>query len=143
MAAEPERIHRLMRIVTESHINCVRLFDAMLGRDPVHSLGLGCDTGELLSPDMFREFVVPCYTRIWAAYPGSRGFHNCGKNEHLLDIIRDDLRISSHNGFGFCVDPQALAEKMSGRVILRGGPHPALVESGSWEEIVEIGRAHV
>ena len=27
-------MYRLLAIVTESHMNCVRLFDDMLGRDP-------------------------------------------------------------------------------------------------------------
>ena len=93
MAIAPERMHRLMEIVTKSHMNCVGFFDEMMGRDPIHPIVLGCDTGEMLSPGMFSEFVVPYYLKIWEAYPGPRGFHNCGKNEHLLDIIRDGQKL--------------------------------------------------
>jgi len=137
MMMEPERVHRLMEIVTDSFIRCTAFFDEMMGRDPKHPLGMGCDTGEMLSPELFVEFVVPYYLRVWREYEGPRGFHNCGKNEHLLDSIRDDLGINSHNGFGFCVDPELLAEKMAGRVVLSGGPDPVLVKSGPIEAIIE------
>ncbi|MBT3379298.1 MAG: hypothetical protein HN742_43090 [Lentisphaerae bacterium] len=143
MALEPERAHHLMRIVTDSHLNCVPYFDRMMGRDIGHPLSLGCDAGEMLSPEMFMEFVVPYYQEAWKAYPGRRGFHNCGKNEHLLDIIRDELKIGRHNGFGSCVDPHVLAEKMAGRVVLRGGPDAYLLKAGSWADITAAARMYI
>ena len=143
MAAEPERPHRLMDIVTESHMRGIRFFDEMMGRDPSHPVGLGCDAGEMIGPDMYMEFVAPYYRRIWEAYGGPRSFHNCGKNDHLLDIIGDDLRIDRYNGFGACTDPDALAERMAGRVVLQGGPDPVLVLSGTREEIVRESRRYI
>lgn len=143
MVMEPDRIHRLMDIVTESHMRSIRFFDEMMGRPTRHPVGLGCDAGEAIGPEMFREFVVPYYLKIWHTYEGPRGFHNCGQNEHLLDIIRDELRIASHGGFGSCVDPTILAEKMSGRVTLTGGPDPTLIQSGDWQEIVAISRRYI
>jgi uroporphyrinogen-III decarboxylase len=143
MALEPERMHRLMAIVTESHVNGVRYFDKMMGRDPVHPLLLGCDTGEMLSPEMFRAFVVPYYLEIWEAYPGPRAYHNCGKSEHQLDIVRDDMGVTSHDGFGFCVDPEVLADKMAGRVVLKGGLDPSLVKSGTWQDIVGSAERYI
>ena len=143
MAAEPERTHRLMDIVTESHMRSTRFFDVMMGRDPRHPINLGCDIGEVMSPNMYREFVVPYYVRIWEAYGGQRGFHNCGQNQHLLDIIRDDLGIASHNSFGSCVDCHLLGEKMAGRVVLFGGPDPSLIQSGSWEDIAAQSREYI
>ena len=103
-----------MQSVTESHMNCVRFFDEMMGRELGHPTGLAAAAVEMVNQDMFREFVVPYYLKIWKAYPGPRGFHNCGQSEHLLNLIRDELRITSHNSFGFCVDPAVLADKMSG-----------------------------
>ena len=143
MATEPERVHRLMHIVTESHLNCTRLFDDLAGRDHSHSVWLGADAGELIGPDMYREFVVPYYQRIWSVYKGPRPFHNCGKNEHLLDIIRDDLGITTHDGFGFCVDPEILAAKMAGRVRLQGGFHPLLIKNGPYDTIVAEAKRYI
>lgn len=143
MLTDPDRVHRLMEIVTESHLRCHRFFDELMGRDPNHPIGQGADTIEMLSDAMFREFVAPHYVRIYEAFPGPRGFHNCGKNEHLLDTIRDVLRIDSHNGFGFCVDPAVLAEKMGGRVFLSGGPNPVLLVNQGEEEIRAVCRRYI
>jgi uroporphyrinogen-III decarboxylase len=136
MAAEPERTHRLMRIVTESHINCIRCFDELMGRDPAHAQGMGCDVGEMLSPAMYREFVVPYYDRVWQAYPGRRSLHMCGNITHLLEVLRDELRIEVLQGFGFPLDPVKAAAAWGGRVVMIGGPSPMLVKSGPVDAIL-------
>ena len=136
MLTETSRVHRLMEIVTRSHIQCIAFFDEMTGRDPKHSVSMGADTAEMLSPKTFKEFVVPYYLRVWKIYEGHRVFHMCGKIDHLLDIIRDDIGISLLNCFGFSVDRHLLAEKMSGRVLLEGGPHPTLILNGPHEAII-------
>jgi uroporphyrinogen-III decarboxylase len=133
---EPERTHRLMRIVTESHINCTRHTDELMGRDPNHAVGMGADAAEMLSPDGFREFVVPYYLQIWEQAPGPRALHMCGKIDHLLDILRDELKITHLNGFGFPADRHLLAEKLGGRVVMRGGPSPILLRDGPPEAIL-------
>jgi len=135
-ASDPYRVHRLMDITTRSHIQCIRFFDDMLGRDPKHATGLGADAAEMLSPEMFKEFVVPYYARIWEVYEGPRPLHMCGKIDHLLDVLRDDLGVTALNGFGFPVDRDLLAEKMAGRVFLRGGPSPMLIKDGPREAVV-------
>ena len=90
----------------------------------------------MLGPEAFREFVVPYYLDIWRAYPRPRTFHMCGKIDHLLDLLRDEMQIDHLAGFGFPVDRQVLAEKLSGRVVLSGGPHPVLIRDGPAERIV-------
>ncbi len=137
MMSEPERIHRLMDITARSHINVTRYFDDQMGRPLSHPLMMGADTAELVSPDQYREFVVPYYLKVWEAYPGPRGLHMCGKTDHLLGILRDELEIDSFDGFGFGVDRRALAETMAGRVVLTGGPSPMLVQSGPVDAIID------
>lgn len=136
MLTEPDRIHRLMDIVTRSHIQCIAFFDEMAGRNPKHSVGMGADAAEMISPEAFREFVVPYYLRVWEVYQGVRSLHMCGQINHLLDILRDDLGVSLLDGFGFPVDRNLLAEKMAGRVCLAGGPNPTLIMSGPRKEII-------
>lgn len=143
MAEEPRRARRLLDIVTESELRCLRYFDRLAGRGAAHPVPQGGDTGEMLSAAMFREFLVPVYGRVWDAYPGPRMFHNCGRCGHLLEVFRDDLGITTFNGFGHCLDPRALAETMAGRVVLRGGPDPWLVHSGGWDDIVSAAEEYV
>lgn len=143
MLTEPERAHRLMEIVTQSHLRCIRFFDEMLGRDLEHSVGMGADAAEMLSPETFREFVVPYYRRVWEEYPGPRSLHMCGKIDHLLEILRDELVITTLNGFGFPVDRRRLAQSLAGRVVLRGGPNPVLIQKGPREAVIAECRDYI
>lgn len=143
LAMDPERSMKLMNVVTQSHINCVRFFDELCGRSKEHSLGMGCDIGEMLSPEMFRQFVVPAYDRIWQAYPGRRSLHMCGNINHLFEVLRDDLHIDELNGFGFPVDPQRMADVWSGRITMIGGPSPILVCNGSEEQVRQACQTYI
>lgn len=138
MMAEPERTHKLMDIVTTSHIQCVRYFDELNGhkRTEKDAVGMGNDIAEMLSPDLFRQFVVPYCNRVYETLNGVRNFHMCGKIDHLLDIIRDELKIRSFNTFGFCTDIGLIREKLSGRMLLSGGPHPLYMHDGPEELII-------
>jgi len=143
MLMDPDRVHRLMDVVTQSHMQCLAYADELTGRNPVHPVLLGADTAELIGPDTFREFVVPYYLRIWETYSGSRPFHMCGKVDHLLDILRDELGITYLDGFGFPVDRHLLAQKMAGRVLLRGGMDPVLLKEGPHESIISESMDYV
>jgi uroporphyrinogen-III decarboxylase len=135
MAMDPERTHKLMEIVTESHLNCIAYLDDLKGVSHQHGLWLGCDTGEMMSAAFYQEFVVPYYKQIYSHYDLPHSFHMCGKIDHILDIIRDQLSITYLDGFGFPTNPKKLADSMAGRVVLRGGPHPLLIHDGSLDEI--------
>lgn len=132
---DPERVHRLMDITMRSHQQCIAYFDSLTGTNPKYTIWLGCDAGEMMSARAFQEFVVPYYNRLWEQYPGPRIFHMCGKINHLLEVIRDDMKVERHDGFGFPVDRQLLAEKWAGRMAFRGGPHPMLIHDGPAEII--------
>lgn len=134
---DPDRVEGLMDVVTESHINCIRFFDELAGTKGRTTTWMGADTAEMLSPDQFRRFVVPYYLRVWQKYSGPRrALHMCGRNDHLLEILRDDLRITHNDGFGSVVDRHKLADAMAGRVVLHGGPEPRLIGTGPKEAII-------
>jgi hypothetical protein len=129
MASDPERVHRLMDILSTTFIQFQRYVRDLRG-DRRHDLGMGCDAGEMLSAAMFREFVVPYYARCYDAFPGQRGLHMCGKIDHLVPLIADELEITHLNGFGFPTDPHLLAEHMGGKVVLSGGLNPVVLLEG-------------
>ena len=136
MMLDPDRIHRLMEIVTESHLNCIAYMDEIKGTNPNHNIWVGADTGDLIGPSEFQEFVVPYYLQLWEHYKYPRVFHMCGKIDHLIEIIRDDFDITYLNGFGFPTDRHKLADGMAGRVVMRGGPHPVLIQNGPVDAII-------
>lgn len=130
----PERVHRLMQILTTACINYQRFVRDLNGDSREH-LYMGCDAAEMISPGMFKEFIVPYYLQCYAAFPGKRELHMCGNIDHLIQTIAEDLRITLLHGFGFSVDPKLLAKWMGGKVVLVGGVHPHLLLQGPVEAI--------
>ena len=143
MKTDPERVHRLLDLVTESHLRCIAYFDQIIGSDPNHFIWAGADAADMLSPKSFREFAVPYYLRLWQRYPPPRIFHMCGRINHLLDIIRDELKVDRLDGFGFPVDRNLIAEKWAGRLVMRGGPHPKLINDGPASAIIEECKSYI
>lgn len=143
MMLDPDRVHRLMEIVTESHLNCIAYIDELKGADSDHPIWAGADTGELMGPDQFLEFGVPYYQKLWEQYPGERIYHMCGKMDHLLAIVRDELAIDYLSGFGFPTSRTKLAEEMAGRVRLWGGPHPVYIHDGPVEKIIKVCEEYI
>ena len=130
----PEAVHRLMELITTVLIRYEQACRRLTGRAD-GGITLGCDSAEMLSPEMFREFVVPYYRRCYDAFPGQRGFHMCGRIDHLLEIIASELAITSLDGFGSVTDPVKLAETMGGKVVLAGGIDINLLRLGPVEAI--------
>lgn len=135
-AAAPDILHELMAKSTQAFIDYENYIRHLTGR-PKRGFGMGCDGGEMLSPQDFSEFVVPYYNRVYEEFPGHRGLHMCGKIDHLLDIIRDDMRLNSLNGFGDPVDKKLLADKFGGRIHMSGGINISSLLSGTKERIRE------
>jgi hypothetical protein len=136
MKTDPERVHRLMEITTQSHEQVFTCFDELTGRKPGGSVWLGADASEMISREMYSEFIVPYYLHIWENHAFPRPFHMCGKIDHLLEILRDDFQVTTLAGFGFPVDRHKLAETLSGRMVLHGGPHPLLIHDGTRDQII-------
>jgi uroporphyrinogen-III decarboxylase len=102
-------------------------------KDGADTIMDGC---EMISPAMFREFVVPYYNRFYAAFPGKRrGTHNCGNVEHLLPLIRDEVKITYYNGFGFPVRPEVWAKEVGSAFSYSGGLNPVTLGSGTDAEV--------
>ena len=132
----PDVLHDLMEKTTQAFIDYEHYIRDVSGR-PKRNCGMGCDGGEMFSPEDFAEFVVPYYNRVYEEFPGSRGLHMCGKIDHLLDIIRDDMKINSLNAFGDPVDRKLLVGKFGGRVHMSGGVNINSLLYGTKEQVRE------
>lgn len=142
MSTDPERVHRLFEIVTTAFVNLRRHILRLTGGSE-RNLGMGCDAGEMLSPRMFRELVVPYYRRCYEAFPGTRGLHMCGRIDHLLPILAEDLQITRLDGFGFPTSPELLAEHLGGRALMSGGLNPLLLLNGPVDAIRQETRRYI
>ncbi|MBT3374887.1 MAG: hypothetical protein HN742_08105 [Lentisphaerae bacterium] len=93
----PELAHRLLERITDAHF-AIRDWCQSITGVPVGG-AVGDDFAGLLSPSMFREFVMPQYHRVYEG--ASRIYmHSELLNVEHLRIIRDDLGFDEFHGAG-------------------------------------------
>ncbi|HSD65283.1 MAG TPA: uroporphyrinogen decarboxylase family protein, partial [Vicinamibacteria bacterium] len=109
-----------------------------------HIVGLGDSMGSLVSPRQYREFVLPCEQRVFAAVKEAGAIprlHICGDTGHLLaDLARTGARIVD---LDWMVDLRRAAEAFG-----PSGPAPcgnfdpvAVMLQGTPEDVAAAARA--
>jgi len=93
----PERARQLLELVTDTDL-AIRQWSAKVSGKPAGHY-IGDDFAGLLSPAMFREFVAPCYERVYAG-ASHRFMHSELLNVEHLRIAREELRINYYHGAG-------------------------------------------
>jgi uroporphyrinogen decarboxylase len=131
----PEWAAELLAVVTDKIIEWMSFVERVQG---MSSLWVADDYAGNLSLHQFRQFVLPCLLRIRRAFPGRHfGFHMCGKVDHLLRCLADELGINEFALFGYQVDKQLVQEVMGGRVLLGGNVNPMNIYAGTPESVFE------
>jgi len=100
MKDSPERVHRLMDIVTGYYINCHRWFKKNVpGKRWINFIGLTRKISEcacnLISKDLYREFVAPYDRKLVDLWGGEVGIHPCSGAhvfEVTLETFHDEVR---------------------------------------------------
>ena len=82
----PQVCHKLLRKITTAVLEWERYCRGVT-YSPMQNMDSDADSAGVLSPEMFREFVVPYIEELYNAFPGRRGMHICGDSNHLLDIF--------------------------------------------------------
>jgi uroporphyrinogen-III decarboxylase len=135
----PEWARELLSVVTDKIIEWMSFVERFQG---MSSLWVADDYAGNLSLRQFRQFVLPCLLRIRQAFPDRHfGFHMCGKVDHLLRCLADELRIDEFLLFGYQVNKQLVQEVMGGRVVLGGNVNPMNIHSGTPESVFEESMA--
>jgi uroporphyrinogen-III decarboxylase len=131
----PDFARELLAIVTEKIIVMMKFAQRLQGMD---ALWVADDYAANLSLGQFREFVSPCLQRIRQRFPHSRFiFHMCGKADHLLPTLANDLRIDEFSLFGYQSDKRLVQEIMGGRVLLVGNINPMNIAAGTPESVMQ------
>lgn len=87
-----------------------------------------------VSSQMFREFVLTYLLEDFGE-ARFRHLHMCGQGNHLLELLRDEVRVTSLD-FGYPLDLHRVKEVLGGRMWLQGNVDPILIQNGSREEII-------
>ncbi len=137
--SRPEFVHELLEIITGKILEWLGFcWDEM--QIPDRDYGFADDLACTLSPQFFREFALPYHKKIFSHYPEWKSLHMCGKTDHLLQILADELSIVEFNAFGYQTDLDLVAEHMGGKVFLIGNVSPILIASGTPEQVKEETR---
>jgi uroporphyrinogen-III decarboxylase len=130
--------HRFLHKITEGLIAAQRYFMEVDTR-PRGGFGMAEDTAQAMSAELFREFCVPYTCRLYdtfgKGFADGRGLHMCGPSDHLHQAMVEDMRVSSFNVFGHCVDPHVAAANLGGRMYLWGNINPMLMLRGTREQV--------
>ncbi|HLK57134.1 MAG TPA: uroporphyrinogen decarboxylase family protein, partial [Chthonomonadaceae bacterium] len=142
LAAEPERLGRLLEFITTAAIARMRAWRHRVGIPvPQDGFMMADDSIALISTAMLRAHVLPHLQRIYAALGTSveRGIHLCGNSTRHFRTLRDTLGIRLFDT-GFPVDFGRLRRELGPDVRLQGGPHVELLRAGTPGLVYEEAR---
>ncbi len=130
---DPEFVHELMGLTTE----VVQAFsDALIEAGLTPSIGEAYATCDLISPQIYKDFIKPYHTKLGEYYRSKGiflGLHVCG----LIDPIMEDI-LETGISFLSLDAPSSLkkiVELSAGKIIIEGNVPTRLFSSGTREEM--------
>ncbi|MHB9034689.1 MAG: uroporphyrinogen decarboxylase family protein [Anaerolineae bacterium] len=136
----PEACHRFLDKITGAMVEMERYCRTYVDSNRRGGVGLAEDSAQIISMTQFREFVAPYCQRLYESFAGDRLMHMCGSSGHLLQVLRDELKITHFSGFGSVVDPALVGSILGGRVQLLGNVDCWLLQEGPEEDIRAAAR---
>jgi hypothetical protein len=143
MYEEPDAVHELLAIITQTLIRWVKIQKEIIGEPLNQSNGLqgvwspsgngiwlSDDDLVSIGPELYDEFFVPHYSRIFETFGGGT-IHFCGKGNHQLDNLLNikNIRAVNNSPMGHFKDFSSLVNKLSGRLaILIQDAAPIMIE---------------
>jgi len=96
MYDEPELVHRMLRLITDTYTAFIEKWFSMYPPDPVMNCHWGTffhrgalvirdDSAMNLSPDFYREFAAPYDGELLGKYGGV--VHFCGRGDHYMETL--------------------------------------------------------
>lgn len=134
---DPDYVHEFLDYMTEAAIRRIKATRKQLDL-PVESTACGFadDAIQMLSPDHYREFVLPRHKRYRDEFgaQGPNSCHLCGDATRHFVTIRDELNVQTFDT-GFPVDFAAVRRDLGPDVTIQGGVHVELLRAGPPEAI--------
>jgi hypothetical protein len=145
LADDPAFVHRLLATITDAKINRARALRRHYGRPMVETAGFGLadDACMMLSPQAYREFVLPYHRKALNALAdvqairssgGRIGMHLCGDAAHLFKIMADELGINLFDT-GFPLDHGRVRRELGPDIWIQGGPKVQILKDGTPAEV--------
>lgn len=136
---DPQYVHDLLSFITDETIRRIKKVGEFLGfKYPMDGWSFADDSIELISTDMYKEFVLPYHERLLKEFSkgGPNSIHLCGKVQRHLKILKEFLNIKTFD-LGFPTDMGKAREELGEDVLLIGNISPILLKDGPAEKIKE------
>lgn len=137
MYEDPEYVHDLLRFITEATIARIKAFRKALGLEmKPQSWGFADDSIELLSTEMYKEFVLPYHQMLLSelAGEGPHSIHLCGDVDRLMIILKQELNLNAWDA-GYPMDYGLMRRQLGPDFQIATGPRVSLLLHGSPDEI--------
>lgn len=136
MLEYPEQCHRFLDKITQGEIAAEELTRKIDPRPRGNIYGQAEDSAQIMSPKLFKEFCVPYTNRMFERFgPGGRAVHMCGNSTHLHRVLKEDMKMTQFDIFGYLVPPKVAAANLGGNTLLWGNVNPMLMLEGTPEEV--------
>lgn len=141
----PDLIHKLMEKVTTFLLHSMEA-RARLFRIEPNEIFLADDTCANLSPEAFREFVVPYFRRIYQQFGPSDSvnvWHCDGNLSHLMELL-PEMGVTVLTNFDPYTDISEFKRRIGGKVCLIGNIAPIqIVRNGTPEEVKKEAKRQI
>ncbi len=137
MAAEPERLHRLLDFITTATIERVRAWKERFGVTYPHDhYSIADDSIALISVRAYREHVLPYHRRLFDTFGTMvhRTIHLCGDASRHFPIIHEELGVVSFDT-GYPVDFTWMRQALGPDVQILGGPEAPFLVTATPDEV--------
>jgi uroporphyrinogen-III decarboxylase len=95
------------------------------------------DSAAILSPDDYREVLLPFNLRYKEHFGGRCTVHCDGRADHLLPIYAEELRIDCFWSFGYQTNKAKTAAALGGQAALVGNINPMNMLNGAHQDVLD------
>ena len=136
MLDNPAACHRFLDKITQGEIFAEEHARRVDPRPRGDVFGVAEDSAQVMSARMFKEFCVPYTNRMFERFgPGGRAVHMCGDSTHLHRVLKEEMRMTQFDIFGYLVPPAVAAANLGGSTLLWGNINPMLMLEGTPEQV--------
>lgn len=141
MLEYPKQCHRFLDKITQGEIASEEYTRQIDPRARGESYGVAEDSAQIMSPQLFKEFCVPYSRAIFDRFGRQgRGIHMCGNSTHLHQVLKEDMKMTSFDTFGYLVPPKVAAANLGGTTLLWGNLNPMLMKDGTPQQVKQAAR---
>ena len=134
MKTNPQFVKDLMDVVVEKSIEAKKYMHEVYGCS-MKNYWLVDDSAACVSPDDYREFILPYNLKMKEFFGGKCTLHCDGAADHLLEIFANEIKPDIYYGFGYEQSRSKVRDLMSGKVVLQGNINPMKIATGERQEV--------